>query len=138
MQLHMRRPSLSSVVVKSIDADIVRRAVDDYATRLLAQRDDIEEIVIFGSFTKGTYAPGSDIDLLVVLTWSDQPVRDRIPGLLPGAFPVGIDLFPYTRKELERLVSPGLLREMRASQWRYRRTDSTGEQVRTTDLYTGD
>ena len=121
----MPRPSLSSVVIKSVDADVVRRAVDDYATRLLTQRDDVEEIVVFGSFTKGTHAPGSDIDLLVVLKWSDQSVRDRIPGLLPGAFPVGIDLFPYTRTELERLISPGLLREMRASRWRYRRTGST-------------
>ena len=117
----MPRPSLSSVVIKSVDADVVRRAVDDYATRLLTQRDDVEEIVVFGSFTKGTHAPGSDIDLLVVLKWSDQSVRDRIPGLLPGAFPVGIDLFPYTRTELERLISPGLLREMRASRWRYHR-----------------
>ena len=121
----MPRPSLSSVVIKSVDADVVRRAVDDYATRLLTQRDDVEEIVVFGSFTKGTHAPGSDIDLLVVLKWSDQSVRDRIPGLLPGAFPVGIDLFPYTRTELERLISPGLLREMRASRWRYHRTGAT-------------
>ena len=121
----MPRPSFSSVVVKSVDVAVVRRAVDDHATRLLAQRDDVEEIVVFGSFTKGTHAPGSDIDLLVVLKWSDQSVRDRVPGLLPGAFPVGIDLLPYTRKELERLVSPGLLREMHASQWRYRRTGST-------------
>ena len=70
----------------------------------------------------------------MVLTGSDQRVRDRIPGLLPGAFPVGIDLFPYTRKELERLVSPGLLREMRASQVRYRRADSTGDPVLVTQF----
>lgn len=118
----MRRPSLSSVVVKSVDAARVRLAVDQYAKSLLERRPDVEEIVVFGSFAKGTYSPGSDIDLLVVLRGSDKPVRDRIPDLLPGAFPVGIDLVPCTRAELEAGRDSGVMREALSSNWRYRRT----------------
>jgi predicted nucleotidyltransferase len=117
----MRRGSLSSVVIKSIDERAVRRAMDEYAARLLRDHPEIEEIVVFGSFVRGTYGPGSDLDVFVTLTHADKTIRDRIPDLLPGAFPVGVDLFPYTRAEIaERQESP-ILDEVRRSPWRYSR-----------------
>jgi predicted nucleotidyltransferase len=112
---------LSSVVVKSVDATAIRRAADEWAARLLATRPDVEEIVVFGSFAKGTYAPGSDVDAFILLSRSDRPFRERIPEFLPDAFPVGMDLFPYTREDVS---SPGLapfLAEVYKSGWRYRR-----------------
>jgi predicted nucleotidyltransferase len=112
---------LSSVVVKSVDAAAVRRAMDEYAGRLLATRPDVETIVVFGSFSTGTYVPGSDLDVFVILTASDKPVRDRIPELLPGAFPVGVDLFPFTRAEMEQLEGSLLVSAVRASTWHYNR-----------------
>ncbi len=112
---------MNSVVVKSVDEARVRRAMDEYAARLLASHPEIEEIVVFGSFEKGNYAPGSDLDVFIVLSRSNFRVRDRIPELLPGAFPVGVDLFPYTPEEIATLVSPSLLETVRASRWRYRR-----------------
>jgi predicted nucleotidyltransferase len=99
----------------------VRRAVDDYAKRLLAARPDVEEIIVFGSFATGTYVPGSDLDLFIILTHSDKSVRDRIPDLLPDAFPVGVDLFPYTRSEMEGLADSPLLAAVATSAWRYSR-----------------
>jgi hypothetical protein len=39
-------------------------------------------------------------------TWG-QSFLDRIPAFIPGAFPCGIDVFPYTRAELERMKSSG-------------------------------
>ncbi len=118
----MRRSSLSGVVVKSVDEAAVRRAMDAYAARLLAAHPQIEEIVVFGSFAEGTWAPGSDLDVFVVLSHSDKPVRDRIPNLLPGAFPVGVDLFPYTREEVAARVPSPLLDAVARSRWRYARS----------------
>lgn len=117
----MRRSSLSGVVVKSVDEAAVRRAMDAYAARLLAAHPEIEEIVVFGSFAEGTWAPASDLDVFVVLSHSDKPVRDRIPDLLPGAFPVGVDLFPYTRQEVAVRVPSPLLDAVARSRWRYAR-----------------
>lgn len=117
----MPRRFLNTVVVKSVDAALVRRAMDAYAERLLASHPEIEEIVVFGSFMKGTYAPGSDLDVFIVLSSADQPVRDRIPSLLPGAFPVGVDLFPFTREEIADREPAPLLDEVRRSPWRYHR-----------------
>jgi predicted nucleotidyltransferase len=94
--------------------------MDEYAARLL--RDPrVEEVVVFGSFARGNYAPGSDIDVLVLLNHAEGLIRDRIPEFLPGAFPVGVDLFPYTREELESLAPSPILDAVRDSRWRYRR-----------------
>lgn len=112
---------MASVEIKSIDEAGVRRALDAYAADILRTRPDVEEIVVFGSFATGTWAPGSDVDLFIVLTAAAKPPRDRIPDLLPGAFPVGVDIFPYTRDEMAGLEPSPLLDAVRASRWRYRR-----------------
>ena len=63
----------------------------------------MRRIIWFGSRVNGIPAPGSDVDLCLVLADSDKPFRERIGDYLPLGFPVGLDLFPYTVAELERL-----------------------------------
>jgi len=112
---------LTSVEIKSVDIEAIRAAADAYAAHLLATWLDVEEVVVFGSFERGTYAPGSDLDIFIVLRDANQPVRDRIPALMPASFPVALDLFPFTREEIrERMPSP-LIDAMAASRWRYTR-----------------
>ena len=112
---------MSSVVIKSIDESQVRRSMDAHAAHLLTTHPEVEEIVVFGSFADGTWSPGSDLDVFVVLTQANQPVRDRIPALMPRRFPVGVDLFPYTREEMAALTPSLLLGAVARSTWRYRR-----------------
>jgi predicted nucleotidyltransferase len=89
----------------------------------------VEEVVVFGSFADGTYAPGSDIDVLIILRGSDKPVWDRIAEFLPGSFPVGLDLFPYTRAELTLMETSPMTAALRRSRWRYQRMAGTSKQV---------
>jgi len=63
----------------------------------------------------------SDLDVFIVLSHSPKPVRDRIPELLPGAFPVGVDLFPYTRQEVAARGPSPFLDAVARSRWRYAR-----------------
>jgi hypothetical protein len=107
--------------VKSIDVGEVRRAVDQYAAALFAREPEVEEVVVFGSFERGTWVPGSDVDLLIVLSASALPVHERVPALLPGRFPTGLDLFPFTRAELAARAPSPLLDAAAESRWRYRR-----------------
>jgi predicted nucleotidyltransferase len=86
---------------------------------------DEAEIVVFGSFADGTCAPGSDLDVFVVLTRWANSVWDRIPELLPGPFPLGVDLFPYTREEIAARAPSPVLDAVRRRRWRYTRTNWT-------------
>ena len=95
--------SSASLVVKSNNRAIVERAVRAWARRIGDRRPDVRRIIWFGSRVNGTPAPGSDVDLCVVLADSDKPFRERIGEYLPFGFPVGLDLFPYTVAELERI-----------------------------------
>ncbi len=74
-----------------------------HADRLRRRHPTIEKILWFGSRVHGTPTPGSDVDLCIVLTHDERPVRDRVPDFLPFGFPVGIDVFPYTVDELREL-----------------------------------
>ena len=81
----------------------VDRAVRRWAKRIAAERSEVRRVVWFGSRVHGIPAPGSDVDVCLVLARSDKPFRERVADYLPLGFPVGLDLFPCTLAELERL-----------------------------------
>ena len=95
--------SSASLVVKWNNEAAVERAVRGWAERLGAERSEVRRIVWFGSRVNGIPAPGSDVDVCLVLARSAKPFRDRAADYLPLGFPVGLDLFPYTVKEFEQL-----------------------------------
>jgi len=94
--------------------------MDAYASTLLA-RAEVEEVVVFGSFEQGTYAPGSDLDVLIVLRESSLTIGDRPAEYRPAHFPVPLDLFPFTRAELEARQGSPMSVAFDSSRWRYRR-----------------
>jgi predicted nucleotidyltransferase len=77
--------------------------------QLRQKHSEVNWIIWFGSYVSGLPAPGSDVDLCLILSSSDKPSRERISEYLPLGFPVGIDLFAYTQAEFERFgeTSPG-------------------------------
>jgi len=99
---------LTSVDVKLSRSTAVEAALRRWAAEL-RRRPEVLRVVWFGSRADGVPTPGSDVDVCVVLRSSTKPWRERIPDYLPGAFPVGVDLFPFTEEELARLRhgSPG-------------------------------
>ena len=80
---------------------------EQHAAALAVRCPEIEEIRAFGSLVKGIPVPGSDVDLLIIVSASDRPFLDRISAYLPGAFPCGVDVFPYTRDEIARMTRDG-------------------------------
>ena len=95
---------MSSVVIKSINRQGIVEAVESYVARLRREHPEVKRVIWFGSWINGLPTPGSDVDLCLVLNSSDNPLRDRIADYLPFGFPVGVDLFPYTQVEFERLA----------------------------------
>jgi predicted nucleotidyltransferase len=102
-----RNESSSTVAVTYFDRAGIRKAADALAHELAARHPEVEEVILFGSVAWGTPVPGSDVDLLLVLSGSDRPFPDRIARYVPSAFPVGVDVFPYTRAEIARMRASG-------------------------------
>lgn len=94
---------MASVRLISNDRRKIEDAVTRYVAALRRAHPEVERVLWFGSRTRGCPAPGSDVDLCLVLSHSARRFRDRVPEYLPGAFPVGLDLHPYTREKLDRL-----------------------------------
>ena len=98
---------MNSVRVRYLDRDAVLASLRELATRLGAERPEIQEIRLFGSLARGERNPFADADLLIVLDASDLPVRERIPLYKPSDVPVPMDLTICTRGELARELAAG-------------------------------
>ncbi len=96
---------MSSVVIKSIDRKQVEQAVKDHIDDLRTHHQEIQKIIWFGLWINGIPCPGSDVDLCLILRESEKPFRERILDYLPTGFPVGMDVFPYTISEFDKLRS---------------------------------
>jgi predicted nucleotidyltransferase len=79
------------------------------ARRLVRERPEVSEVLLFGSLARGDARPGSDADLLIVVSDSASAFLDRAAQYL-GAFSnvgVGCDVIVYTEAEARRLRGEG-------------------------------
>jgi hypothetical protein len=52
-----------------------------------------------------TPAPKRRGALKMILSSASQPFLERIPRYLPVGLPLGVDVFPYTRDEIDRMLA---------------------------------
>ncbi len=79
-------------------------AAKRWAAELTRDRPEIVRIGAFGSYVRGDYVPGSDLDAIIELATSDKDRWiDRVADYRPNHLPVPVDVFPYTTSELEDL-----------------------------------
>ena len=125
----MVNESWISVRVFSLDIPAIQRALEKFVAEL-ASRLEVLKIILFGSMVNDRYAPGSDVDILVVISESDKPFRNRVPDYLPRRFPVGLDVFPYTEDEANCLALPreALVEGKILWQRKHKRTSHRGSQ----------
>lgn len=103
----MQKKSSPFVKVKFLDKPGIMKAAKLLAQELSQKHPEIERVSLFGSFARDEAVPGSDVDILIVLTDSDVPFKDRIAKYMPSSFPVGVEVFPYTRSEMETMLGQG-------------------------------
>jgi len=103
----MQKRSFGTVNVFSLNRAGIREALHDVVETRYRPDPNVLAVYLFGSFARGTAVPGSDVDLLIVLDTDERPPRDRIPDYLPDAFPVGVDVIPWTRSELAARLAQG-------------------------------
>ena len=95
------------VRINYFNKEAVEKALKKYLKELEEGHPEIKKVILFGSFVRGESVPGSDIDLLIILRESKYPFLERIPPYLPSKFPVGVDVFPYTEEEIEKMKAEG-------------------------------
>lgn len=72
---------------------------------LKSRHPEIERAVLFGSLCRGDAVPGSDADVLLVLRESALPFRERRVYYAPKNVGIGMDIFAYTRTELDAMYA---------------------------------
>jgi uncharacterized protein len=100
----MLKRSSPSVKITFANREQILRALESLVKTWVKKYPEIEKIILFGSYARGDYFPGSDVDVLIIITESNKRALERIPSFYPSSFPCDIDIFPYTKKEIERLM----------------------------------
>ena len=67
----MQTKSSHSVRIRYLDKPAITEAISHLVEELSQKHPEVEKIYLFGSFARGEAVPGSDVDILVVLTDSD-------------------------------------------------------------------
>jgi predicted nucleotidyltransferase len=101
----MRVQHFGSVKVTYFDSEAVWLATRELANEIGSHFPEVDRVLVFGSLARGDVAPGSDVDLLLILSASDLTFLDRPARYHPEKFPVGLDIFAYTQAELEAMLN---------------------------------
>jgi predicted nucleotidyltransferase len=89
------------------DAAEVDLAVRQWAGAEARRCAGVLKIGYFGSYARGDWGVGSDVDLVAVIADTDERFDRRALAWDLSALPVGADLLVYTEQEWQRLMAEG-------------------------------
>jgi len=97
--------SLTSSVLRWPDAGIVDQAARAWAVELTRQRGDVLGVAYIGSYARGDWGVGSDLDLVIIVEQSDEAFWKRASELDLAGFPVPTEGMVYTADEWRDLAN---------------------------------
>ena len=127
MQLPMPVRSLNSSVLKWPDQTEADRAVRLWAAAETKQKTDIVRLGYFGSYARGDWGVGSDLDLIAVVDETNLPFERRAVDWHLEHLPIPSEILIYTVDEWQHLLSKGsrFARMLKSEVvWIYERTKS--------------
>ncbi|MGH7320904.1 MAG: nucleotidyltransferase domain-containing protein [Candidatus Rokuibacteriota bacterium] len=94
----------------------------------MSARPEVLRVGYFGSYARGDWGVGSDLDILIIVEHADEPFWARAAGWDVTGLPVPADVLVYTIEEWERLDPRGRFRSTmtRDGVWMYTRPDAMG------------
>ncbi len=115
--------SLHSSVLTWPDARNVDQAVRRWAERVVTVHPEVIRVGYFGSYARGDWGPGSDLDILMIVNASKEPFERRAAQWDATGLPVPVELLVYTKAEWARLPQGGRFYRtvMRETIWVYDR-----------------
>ena len=91
--------SLSSSVLRWPDRETVDDAVRTWARSEAKKHPELLKLGYFGSYARGNWGVGSDIDLVAVVEQVPEPFERRSVNWDLSALPIAADIVVYTRDE---------------------------------------
>ena len=95
--------SLTSSVLKWPDRETVDEAARTWANAEATRHSGLLRLGYFGSYARGDWGVGSDLDLVAVLSDCSEPFERRNLSWSLNSLPVPAELLVYTEQELHRL-----------------------------------
>lgn len=99
--------SLTSSVFKWPDKRQIERAVRDWAPAAARHHAGVIAIGYFGSYARGDWGVGSDLDLIAIIDHTSEPFERRSKSWDLHELPVPAQLLVYTFKEWQSLQKRG-------------------------------
>ena len=99
--------SLNSRVLKWPRRAEVDAAVRALGARLAALHPELARFGYFGSYARGDWGPGSDVDLVAVVKRAQRPFGERALDFDLGKLPVPAELLVYTVDEWQTASAAG-------------------------------
>lgn len=97
--------SLNSPVLKWLNAETVHLAVQAWAEHVFARYPAVVRIGLFGSYARGDWGGGSDIDLVIILRETAIPFIERAHHFDTSDLPLSTDLLVYTEAEWQKMLT---------------------------------
>jgi predicted nucleotidyltransferase len=91
-------------VFKWPDLQSVHQAVRQWALNEAQGRNNVLRIGYFGSYARGNWGVGSDLDIIVIIHHSELPFEKRALEWDVLDFPVPVDIVVYTLAEWDKLA----------------------------------
>ena len=118
---------LSSSVLRWPSRAEVAEALPAWVSAAAARHPELARLGCFGSFARGDWAVGSDLDLVAVVDSCDEPFERRAVDWDLNGLPVPAELLVYTREEWDRMQRQGgrfAATLARDAIWVYRRPEN--------------
>jgi predicted nucleotidyltransferase len=96
--------SLNSSRIKWPELEKVHAAVCSWAKQKVVNRPEILQIGYIGSYARGDWGVGSDLDVIVITEFTNDPFWRRGLDFDLSGFPVPVDLLVYTQQEWQELA----------------------------------
>jgi uncharacterized protein len=101
----MPATSSNSFVHRWPDAANVIAAAETWARDLAERREDVLRVGCIGSYARGDWGVGSDLDVVLIVRESAHPFHQRNLEFDTLSLPVPVDLLVYTADEWEKMIS---------------------------------
>lgn len=108
---------LDGVEILSIDYENLKKKLREIVCKIRCEHPEVKEIILFGSFSRNSYTPYSDIDIAIIVDEIEKRFIERQDDFIDyfSSLPFDVNLIIYTEKEFCNMFKHGnnFIREIR-------------------------